>query len=285
MIGEPWVLALGAAFLFGLALALTPLGLRHLSPLRGATISIPAATAVLAALSAGSLAFGTADLRGVAIFAAVGALFPAVVTLLTFDANRRLGPNVTAALGNLAPLFAIAIAVLGEDLAPRAAFAIALIVVGAIALTFERDGSMPWTWWALGLPLAAAAIRGAAQPLTKLGLEHWPDPLAAALIGYAMSSAVIVAAGLVRGRDRPGGYSRRGVLWFAAVGLCNGGAVLCMYAALMRGSVATVAPLVATYPLATLALSAMVAREVRVGPRLAAGVIATVLGVVLLIRA
>jgi drug/metabolite transporter (DMT)-like permease len=36
-----------------------------------------------------------------------GLLFPAVVTLLTFEANRRMGPGMSGALSDLTPIFAV----------------------------------------------------------------------------------------------------------------------------------------------------------------------------------
>jgi drug/metabolite transporter (DMT)-like permease len=44
---------------------------------------------------------------GALIFALVGLLFPATVTLLTFEANRLMGPSVSGALSNLTPVFAV----------------------------------------------------------------------------------------------------------------------------------------------------------------------------------
>jgi len=55
------------------------------------------------------------------------------------------------------------------------------------------------------------------------------------------------------------------VLWFMSVGACNGAGILAMYAALARGQVSVVSPLVATYPLFTLALSAVFLREEKLG--------------------
>jgi drug/metabolite transporter (DMT)-like permease len=75
----------------------------------------------------------------------------------------------------------------------------------------------------------------------------------------------------------------RGLLWFAAVGWCNGLAALLMYAALAKGSVALVSPLVATYPLVTVVGSMLFLGKVEGGARLALGVALTVAGVALLI--
>ena len=54
----------------------------------------------------------TIEWHAVPIFVAVGLVFPAVLTMLTFASNRALGPVVTGALGNLSPLFSVAVAVL-----------------------------------------------------------------------------------------------------------------------------------------------------------------------------
>jgi drug/metabolite transporter (DMT)-like permease len=77
----------------------------------------------------------------------------------------------------------------------------------------------------------------------------------------------------------------RGIYWFIAVGICNGLGMLAMYAALNCGQVSVVSPLVATYPLFTLALSAIFLREEKFGPRVLLGVALTVAGVLVLARA
>jgi hypothetical protein len=53
--------------------------------------------------------------------------------------------------------------------------------------------------WLLALPLVSSAIRGFAQPVIKLGLERWHNPIAAVVIGYTVSSAVLILAALVPG--------------------------------------------------------------------------------------
>ena len=77
----------------------------------------------------------------------------------------------------------------------------------------------------------------------------------------------------------------RGVLWFAAIGLCNGLSVLAMYGALKYGSVTVVSPLIAGYPLVTLLLSRVFLRKEEVSPQLIAGVTGAVCGVVVLLAA
>lgn len=280
-----WLLALASALFFGLALVITQLGLRRLSPRLGAVVSIPTATLLFWCVAPFALDEGW-HTGSAAIFAAVGLLFPATVTLLTFEANRRAGPNVTGAAGNLAPLFAVLLAVIALGEAPRLLqiAGIAAILGGVMILSSDRRlPAGTWPIWILALPLTAAAIRGFIQPIVKLGLADWPSPFAAALIGYSVSSLVVVSTAIARGQQSFAGIERRGALWFAGVGLCNGLAVLTMYAALAQGPVTLVSPLVATYPLVTLTLSAFLPGSIRVSTALGLGVAVTVAGVAMLL--
>jgi hypothetical protein len=105
------------------------------------------------------------DERAAAIFAAVGCIFPVVVSILAVRSNERLGPAVAGAVGNVTPPFAVLFAVLFLD---------------------ERLG---WVQF-VGLALV---VGGAVQPAIKTGLAIWQEPLAAAAIGYSLSTVVIVS--------------------------------------------------------------------------------------------
>jgi drug/metabolite transporter (DMT)-like permease len=251
-------LAFCSAALFGLALVLTQIGLWELSPLRGACISVPTTAAMFLAAAPFALDLTTFDATSALMFLLCGLAFPAAVTLLTFEANRRIGPHLTGSLGNLTPLFAIAVAffVLNEAPSVGQLIGIAIILMG-VGLLIGAPSASPAgaIGWGLALPFAGALIRGVVQPVVKLGLETWQSPFAAALIGYLASAAVILSVGAIyEGRALVSFAGHRWKL-FLAVGACNGLAVLAMYAALARGSVTVVAPLLACYPLATLAFS------------------------------
>jgi drug/metabolite transporter (DMT)-like permease len=252
--------------------------------LSGARVSIPVATLLFWLLAPASDLSGW-QLEGAAVFAIVGVFFPAAVTLLTFAANRRLGPAVAGAIGGTAPLFAVlgAAMFLGEALGTREAIATGIIVLGC-ALLSSPDGTAAagHSRGALWLPWTSAALRAAAQVLTKAGLALWPNPFAAVLIGYSVSAAVVWGAPLLARQRRGFAANRLGVAWFAATGVLNGGAVLSMYYALSTGPVYVVSPIVATYPLFTLALSALVLR-LPLRPVLLAGVALTVAGVAVLL--
>lgn len=279
------ILALSAATFFALALVLTQFGLRRLSPLDGASISIPTTAAAFVATSPFLADFGGWRLEGAVPFALAGLFFPVAVTLLTFASNRSLGPTLTGALGNLTPLFAVAgaIAMIGDAPSTPQIAGIAAIFVGAIVLYLGRPlHAHASSNIAFLLPIAAALLRGLAQPLVKLGLAAWPNPFAASTIGYVVSATIVVAI-RTAARRTTGRRDFRGILWFAAVGLCNGAAVWATYAALARGPVTLVAPLVATYPLATLLLERAVMRDAPIRPAAIGGVIAVIGGVVILV--
>lgn len=282
------LLAVASAVVIGLGLALTQMGVRHLPPLRGACVSIPATALFFLVLAPMTVDFGAADAKAASLFALAGLLFPAAVTLMNYGATLRIGPSMTGALGNLAPLCAVfaAFVLLGET--PRAGqlAAIAVILFGVALLfgnPFGRGGAT--IDWAVALPIAAAVIRGVVQPVVKLGLAAWPNPFAATLFAYVASSLVLVSAGLLREGGNLYRFEGRGWLWFPLVGICNGLGLLLIYAALARGPVAVVAPLAACYPVPTMIFSRyLVARE-PLAPRMGFGVIVTVAGVVLLLLA
>lgn len=281
-------LALFAALLFGAALVSTQFGLRHGDALSGARVSIPAATAVLWVLSPLFFEMSGEIVPAAVIFAVVGLFYPAAVTLLNFEANRRMGPTIAGTVGSITPLFAVVAAVLFLD-EPGSLHLFGgcmLVVLGTAALCFVPGVTHTgWRSSVLWLPLAAAILRAIAQVLSKAGLAMWPNPFTAALIGYTVSTlAVWQLPRLLNLRATPA-LSQAGKRWFALTGLLNGGAVLVLYVALLQGTVGVVSPIVAVYPVFTLALSAMLLRQERLGMRIIAGVALTVAGVIWLLLA
>jgi drug/metabolite transporter (DMT)-like permease len=254
---------------FGAAVVTGKRGLRYRDARAGAAISIPSATAVLVAVAPFALDLSGFVAAALLVFAIVGLFFPATVTLLTFEANDRLGPTITSAVSSSAPLFALvgAALVLGEAVPGNAVLASLGVVAGLLVLSWPRAGEVRMGW-ALALPVAGAALRGFAQVAAKAGLALWPSPFAAALVGYVVSCGAVASAHRMRSRpprEAPGG---RG--WFVGTGILNGVAVLLMYWGLARAPVALIAPIVAAYPLVTAALSIALGEE-SPRPRLIAG--------------
>jgi drug/metabolite transporter (DMT)-like permease len=280
------VLAFAAAAFLGGGVVITQFGLRSVHPMSGAAISIPSFTVCFILLSPVLLRGDTIVWQAVPIFAAVGLVFPATLTLLTFAGNRALGPVATSSLGNLSPLFSVAIAVmvLHEPLRPLQFAGVVISVLGALVVTVTRTADMrDWRTWALLLPLGASLVRGVIPPVIKIGLDIWPNPIAAGLTGYIFSTLTV----LIIERVRTGRFMTQaplsGRLWFAANGICNGVGTLLLYAALGAGPVTLVAPIYATYPLATVALSAIVLTHLKITLKVALGSLLAVAGIVLVL--
>jgi drug/metabolite transporter (DMT)-like permease len=173
---------------------------------------------------------------------------------------------------------------LRETLHPLQLAGLLIAIAGVFLITMSRsNGKGDWKTWALLLPLGAAFLRGVVPPIIKIGLAIWPSPIGAGLVGYIVSSLVV----LLSERIRTGRFIAKapiaGHLWFAAVGIVNGVATLMLYAAVGSGRVSLVTPLVATYPLVTVALSALVLTNVRITAKLTCGTVAAVAGVVMVL--
>jgi drug/metabolite transporter (DMT)-like permease len=278
--------AFASASLLGAGVVTAQFGLRTVEPLSGASISVPSFTLLFLLASPLILAGQPIVWRGLPIFAAIGLVFPALLTLLTFASNRALGPVVTSTLGNLAPLFAVALAVilLHEPLHALQFGGLVIAVAGAVIITVARPRDFGgWRSWALLLPLGSAIVRGVVPPIVKLGLEIWPSPLWACLIGYVMSSLVVLSVERVRNGSFVADAPWPGRFWFAVTGVCNGLSALTLFAAVRNGPITLVAPIVAIYPLITILLSAITLRHVRITPRIVAGTALTVAGVALVL--
>jgi drug/metabolite transporter (DMT)-like permease len=278
--------AFASASLLGAGVVTTQFGLRTVEPLSGASISVPSFTLLFLLVSPLILAGEPVVWRGLPIFAAIGLVFPALLTLLTFASNRALGPVVTSTLGNLAPLFAVALAIilLHEPLHALQSGGLVIAVAGAVIITATRPRDFGgWRSWALLLPLGGALLRGVVPPIVKLGLEIWPSPLWACLIGYVMSSLVVLGVERVRNGSFIADAPWPGRFWFAVTGICNGLSALTLFAAVRNAPIALVAPIVAIYPLVTMILSGITLRHVRITPRIVAGSVLTVAGVALVL--
>jgi drug/metabolite transporter (DMT)-like permease len=279
---SPALLALLSAACFGGALIVVHFGLAHVPTHGAARISL-GTTALIMWLLAPFLLDVTAWHAGAAaVFALVGLFYPAAVTVITYESNRLLGPTLTGSISSCSPLFATAFAVmiLGEQLTARGIGGCVVIVGALVIMSWQRQARTPLGWRLL-LPLSGAAVRALAQTLGKLGLNLWPSPFAATLIGYTVSGAAIWA--LPRTREPHSGVRAKAIAWFAAAGALNGSALLLFYHALESGSVSVIAPLVALYPLFTILFSRVFIRSEVLTRRTVGGALLAVAGVALLV--
>lgn len=274
---------------FGLALVTGRIGLQELDARSGAAVSIPTAAILFILAAPFALDTGGFDLPAALLFATVGLVFPAVVTILTFRSNELLGPTITSAASGTAPLFAVlgASLFLGEQVPAQAAFSVAGVVAGIALLSWKKGGVVLRSGavdWLLLWPIAGAVVRGLAQVGAKAGLHLWANPFAAGLIGYVVSSATVIGVDRLRG-SKTSRLTRRGIAWFVATGILNGGAVLLMYAGLNIAPVWTVVPIVASYPLITAIIGTIVLHDEKLSLRTASGAAITVAAIIYLVGA
>jgi drug/metabolite transporter (DMT)-like permease len=274
-------------FGFGAGFVLTQFALRWMLPWVGVAISIPTSTLLFWCLAPFFVDPSDTSLKAIVLFACVGLFFPGAAALLNFESNRLMGPNIAGTLSSMTPVVAVllAIVILGERVRGPQLLGLAAIVVG-VGLMYRGHVSLSGrSLWLMAIPVGAAVIRGVIQPVVKFGFEWWPNPIAVVVVSYTVSSAVLIVAALARAGGTIPDIDRRGALWFAAVGLCNGLSVLAMYAALEYGPVTVISPLIAGYPLVTLLLSRAFLGTEDVSPQLICGVTGAVCGVVLLLVA
>lgn len=283
---EAWLFAISAAVLFALALNVTQIGLRHLPAALGSMVSIPTAATLFWVTAPLTTDFTGWRNDAAVLFAATGLFYPAAITIMIFEASRLLGPNITAALGNLAPVIAVAAGILwlGETLAMRQLVGIAILIAGIGLMTTNRNqGASTWPLWALALPLAASLLRGLAQPVLKIGFQWWHNPRVATLLCYLSSATVVLIVGALRKRSSGAQFNATGVRWFMLVGLLNGIATWSGIEAVARGPVSIVVPVVASYPIITLVTGAVMLRRVEVSLAQRLGVTLATLGIIALV--
>lgn len=277
------LLAVFGAACFGAAIVVSKPALHEIPPLAGTLVSIPTTTFFLWLLSPFLLDLDNFQVSAVAVFVAVGIFFPALVSFLNFEANKRMGPTISSTLSSTAPIFAVlgALIFLHERLTLYQALALAVIVAGVMLLSMGgKDRRRHWPLWALLFPIGAAFFRGLAQAGIRYGLLIWQNIFAALLIGYTVSSLALLAANTVTGRVEWRMYRRGIVVRFWCVGGLNGAGMLFSYVALRHGQVTQIAPILASFPLFTFFLSALFLRDERVTLHVAAGVLMTVAGVI-----
>jgi drug/metabolite transporter (DMT)-like permease len=287
-------LALTAAWSWGFSAVLVRLGLRHVSTSLGTLVSLAAGLLftglLVAVLQAGELL--DASLEAWALFAVIGILnFPAG-RFFNYMAMGRLGVGRSTPLLASAPLFAVIIAVVvtGEQLRLQTAIGGALILGGLfVTLSSRAQGATQpelsdrsRTVAGVAFAFGAAIAYGSSQVLTRYSVSDLAPPLVGSFIallwgtiGFGLLSARSV-------RDRGSNFSRGGLL-FAGAGIFSAVGVMLMFQALSRGEVVVISPVLATNPLFTLIMAALLLRGVeRITANVVVGALLVVAGVVAL---
>ena len=226
---------------------------------------------------------GPSTLGGILYFVLAGLVGTTAGRLLRFVSIERVGASVAAALINLHPFIAAALAILllGEAVTASILAGTAVIVAGTVLLSAGSRilGFRPSQ---LVFPFLSAACFGAVAILRKLGLGGTGP-----LLGFAVNvtTALVAFTGFLAasGHLRRLRCEPRSLGYLIGAGVLENVGVLLGVLALRAGAVSVVAPLTGTMPLFVLGLSWLFLRDIeRITARLAAGTLLIVLGVYLI---
>ena len=276
------LMALLASFSFGVFGICSRRGMAHVDAQTGALISIGTVSLVFTLAAPWWMRAEYWFTPGFWVFFANGFLHPTLSMYCAYEATRRIGATVAGTLSATTPLWATAIAVvwLGEDLTLVNAIGTLLTVAGVMVLSWSRGPARKLMLTALLFATGAAVVRAVNHNLGSYGLSLMPVPLMAGWVSFTLGFFLSTGAyRRVKGR-LPLHLPRQGVLWCGAAGLCGASAIFSMYTALGLGAVVLVTPVVSAAPVFTLVV-ALLFREERFSLRVAAGVLVTVAGVVL----
>lgn len=248
----PILLALAAANVLGANVFLQRYALQTVDPIAGAFLSVLAMAVMFWVIAPFTVSPEWFTHSAIWYFVLAGVFVPALGQFLQMQSVSRVGPTLTALLGNITPVISatVAIAFLGEDFTLPMALGFCLMVAGvALAGRVVPQHARSFALWALLLPMGAAAARGLAQPVSKIGMLEIPSPVFATLVMASVSTVVLLV--IVFATRRQGALRQVGTGegWFLVVGLVNGVGILLINFAVKLGNITLVAPFLATSPI------------------------------------
>ena len=279
----PLLAALTAAVFFGSSVLLARLGLRYVDAQTGSMISIMTTTGIYTCVAPFVVKAEYFRSPGIWIFVASGCIHPLVSQAMSFEATRRVGATVSSTIGSTSPWFSslAAVVLLGEEMTWPIIVGTLATVGGAMVLTSRGRAPRAYAVGSLLYAFAAAVIRGTNTLTGKFGLQILPVPFMAAWVSFMVSCTGSVLVYRVRKGRLPFDLARGGLKWFGLTGCCISAAIFCFYFALRGGSVVTIGPIVAAYPLVTLILTLLLRQEI-LSWRVMLGTVIVVAGVVLI---
>ena len=283
MLPYPQLLALASAFFSAIATLLIQQGLRRSNFYAGFWINVTVGAIGLWAAVLLFVPRASWDWRALPYFVFSGVVGTSAGRLFRVAAIEKVGAPVAAAILNMTPLVAtaLAVALLGEHVTLPIMGGTLVIVAGTILLSLSgRYVGFPPRH--LLYPFLAATCFGVVQIARKMGLSQ-AGPLfdAAVNISAAMIAATtfIVATGKVRYLR----CDRRSLLYLIGGGIAENTGVTILIVALGFGQVSVVTPLIGTAPLFVLLMSLLSARgRGQLGWRVWSGTVLVVVGVFLL---
>lgn len=190
-------------------------------------------------------------------FGLAGVASPALAALFIILGSRRIGMSRTGAVAaGLGPLLSSTVGVLylGETPSGKVIAGTLLIVLGIVALSFEKSH---WgrTWRFLGYPILGAVCLALTAVFRKLGLQAAPAPVfGAAVQSWAGLVFLILLAPLIPTGERFR-WERAALPYFLLGGLFVTLSLYFYFRALETGDITVVTPIAHTWPLLVVFLS------------------------------
>jgi uncharacterized membrane protein len=283
----PALLALLAAFAFGIAGVLLKRGLQYATPLTAALVSVTFTTGLVWLLAALTTELSLLMTGKILPFLIAGLVAPGLARLALFVGVDRIGVSRAAPLVATAPLFSVAMAILflGERPSWMLLVGAACIVTGGVLLSQRGLTDRAWRRRDLVFPLLAALGFAFRDNISRYGFREYSDPLLAAAAATLTSLAVMwLFAGLQAGSGRMR-FQWIGLGFLALSGLSEGLAYMTMWRALALGDVSVVSPLINAQSIFAVALAAVFLRDLeRVTWRIAVAAGLIVAGVAAVVR-
>lgn len=221
---------------------------------------------------------------GVVAFGLAGILGSGIGRILFYIGVDRVGSSLAAAFANTRPLFAVLLALvwLDEVVTLPMAAGVVVLVLGLAILSISRGGDVTgWRRVDLAFPLAAALVFALGNVIRRFGLTATPATVIQGIaVGESAALVAVVGYAVASGRTEVVRAPREAVGLFLTTGVLASLGLFTLFEALDRGPVSVVDPLVATSPLFTVVLAAVLLRRTeQITTRLAIGVVLVVVGV------
>ena len=262
------LVSLCAALCFGLSDFTTRVGLRYSNARSAILFTTISGLIVPVLIGIFYLPWHILNLRGLLYFILAGVTGAFIARYLLYVGMEKVGVSISVSLANMRPLFGslIAVMVLDEKLTMPIAGSTLLIIVGAIAISWDMsDGHFEKTWSRRDLifPILAGFSYGLAYVMRKMGVNNIPNPMMGVLIqNTAALACFMLAIPLEKNHQAVDWRNARAWVTYSISGLLAFLANFFTFSALNLGQVVIVAPLVSLNPLFTLFLTWSFLRKV-----------------------
>jgi drug/metabolite transporter (DMT)-like permease len=280
-------LALLSAALSGLSVVIVGKYNQKSSALNISIVITMVGMAVLLPLAVIANEFSAITLAGFGLFAIGGLLSPGLVRLLYYGGLKRLGTAVNSSIFAVYPLFSLLLAVLllDETLALVNWVGIFIVVIGVVLVemsSYSPYGKSRRQFRNFVFPILGGLALGVSMIVRKYALDLCNTPVTGVAIAYTFSLIPFAAMMLLHKSARDGQSLRQDFRLFWIAGIGQAAAWALAFYALSVESAAMVATLLSIEPIfVVLIASFYLGKSERIGSKLIASILITVLGAVL----